>query len=374
MNRYFDYAASCPPFAEAMEALARVSSDFFGNPSSLHDAGRAARGLIEETRRDMAALCGLDDGDMLLTSGATEANNLVICGVMARHPQGRILLAADVHASAWFAKEAFVGRTDVVPTGPDGRISLDGLTKAITPKTVLCSLLHVNNETGTVHDVEAVGRLCATKGILVHLDGAQSVGHIPLDLGKVPFGFYTFSAHKFGGPRGVGGVFLRESDLTPAFRGGGQERGLRAGTENVAGFAAALTALRRSCELMQGEAPRLRHLARVLVDALQRDIRDMIVNSDIDAGRPGVVSLSFPGVTGTNAATEMDLMGFAVSSGSACHSGQVEPSRVILAMGRSRREALGTIRISMGRHTDEEQVRDLAAALREVIERQRALA
>ena len=374
MDRYFDYAASCPPFPEAVEVLSRVSTDVFGNPSSLHDAGQAARALLEETRRDIAGLCGLRSGHVVLTSGATEANNLVICGVMSRHPKGRILLAADVHASAWFARELFAGRTDLLPTGSDGRISLGRLSEVITPRTVLCSLLHVNNETGTVQDVAAIGRFCASKGVLVHFDGAQAAGHMPLDLDIAPFDFYTFSAHKFGGPRGVGGIFLKEADLTPGLRGGGQERGMRAGTENVAGFAAALTALERSCERLQSETSRLRDLTHILVDAIQRDIRDTIVNSDMDGCRPGIMSISFPGVTGTNVAAEMDLMGFALSSGSACHSGQVEPSRVILAMGRSRREALGTIRISMGRDTNEQQVRDLADALKEVIERQRALA
>ncbi len=374
---YFDYAASCPPFPEALEEFSRVSAELFGNPSSMHEAGQAAREVLEKTRHEFAALCGLQgglrDGRVVLTSGGTEANNLVIRGVMGGHPKGRILLAADVHASASFAREFYAGRADVLPTGKDGRISLRELARVVTPRTVLVSVLHGNNETGIVHDVAAIGRFCSERGIPFHCDNVQAVGHIPVDLAKVPCDFYTFSSHKFGGPRGTGGVLMRVGDLVPQITGGGQEGGLRAGTENVAGLAAALTALRLSLDLMEDEIPRLRGLAGALVGELARKVPGVIVNSDIENGLPGLVSVSFPGVVGHNVATEMNLRGFAISSGSACHSGEVEPSRVILAMGRSRREALGTIRISMGRDTKEEKVLDLAAVLAEVIERQRTL-
>lgn len=370
---FFDYASSCPPFPEALDVFRQVATDLFGNPSSIHDAGQAARELLEVTRRDFRALCGLDDGRVVLTSGGTEANNTVIRGVMERHPEGRILLAADVHASAWFARERFPKRTDVLRTGRDGKISLRRLAGAASSRTVLCSVLHGNNETGIIHDIEAIGRFCAGRGILFHCDGVQAVGHIPVDLRALPCDFYTFSSHKFGGPRGAGGILLRNAPLAPQIEGGGQEHGLRAGTENVAGFAAALSALKMSCGFMESEIPRLRGLMHVLVDGLKRDVPDTVVNSDLEGGLPGIVSVSFPGAVGHNLAVEMNLAGFAVSSGSACHADRVEPSRVILAMGVSRREALGTVRISMGRHTDEEQVRDLVAVLTQVVERQRAL-
>ena len=374
IHGYFDYAASCPPFPEAVGEFARVWAKCHGNPSSQHDAGRAAREQLEATRRDFAALCGFSGGRVILTSGGTESNNMVIRGVLEGNPKGRLLIAADVHASAWFAAERYPDRTDILSVGSDGRIGLQRVADALTPDTVLCSVLHGNNETGILHDVAAIGRFCASKGVLFHCDGVQPLGHVPLLLDEMPVDYYTFSAHKFGGPRGVGGVFRKgEAALSPLIAGGGQERGLKAGTENVAGFAAAHTALELSAARMASEIPRLRSLARILIDAVQRSRPETIVNSDLEGGLPGLVSLSLPGVMGSSVVTEMDLLGFALSSGSACHSGDVRPSRVILAMGRTEPEALGTIRVSMGRDTNEEQALNLATTLAEVVDRQRAL-
>jgi cysteine desulfurase len=373
VSHYFDYAATCPPFPEAVQELARVSADAFGNPSSTHELGQQARSVLEGTRRSFAALCGLQSFTLVLTSGGTEANNLVVRSVMDEHPRGRLLLAEDAHASAWFATRLYPDRTDVLPTGPTGRIDPQRLARAVTPGTVLCSVLQGNNETGVVHDVEAIGRFCAGRGILFHCDGVQAVGHIPLNLAAFPFDFYTFASHKFGAPRGSGGVFMKRNDLPSQIFGGGQEKGMRAGTENVAAFAAALTALKLNLGLMEAEIPRLRGLASALVERVRKDIPGTLVNSDMDNGLPGLVSLSFLGVVGESVVTEMNLQGFALSAGSACHAGKVEPSRVILAMGRTDREALGTVRISMGRHTTEDRVSELAAALKDVVERQRAL-
>jgi cysteine desulfurase len=222
-----------------------------------------------------------------------------------------------------------------------------------------------------VQDVAAIGRLCRERGVLLHVDGVQAVGHLPLELDAVPFDFYTFSAHKFGGPRGTGGVFTRDAEPVPQISGGGQERGLRAGTENVAGLAGALEALRLCTGMMAGETARLRRLARLLVDELGREAAEFVLNSDLEEGLPGLVSLSFPGVSGTTLVADLDLMGFAVSAGSACHSNRVEPSRVIAAMGRPEELALGTVRVSMGRFTEEDGVRRLARTLAEAVGRQK---
>jgi cysteine desulfurase len=359
---YFDTAASAPPWPEALRRFEEVSLRHYGNPSSSHEAGRQARETLETARKAFLARVGFADGTLVLTSGATEANNLVLQG-------GRPLIAGDVHPSVWFARD----RSDVVETGPDGRISPEKLTAAITKKTTLVSIVHANNETGVIQDVKALGEVCARKGVPLHVDGVQAVGRLPITLSELPFAFYTFSAHKFGGPRGVGGVLVRDAKLSAQILGGGQEKGARAGTENVAGLAAALVALDLTTRSLESEMPRLRKLAAVLTEDIRAAIPDTLVNSTA-TGIPGLVSFSFPKLLGEEIVVELNLRGFAVSAGSACGSGKMEPSRPVMAMGRTREQALGTVRISMGRHTTEDSVRRLATALRQVVEKQKALA
>jgi cysteine desulfurase len=371
---YFDYAASAPPHPEALRRFGEVSLRQYGNPSSSHDGGKEARGTLEAARTGFLARAGFAEGTLVLASGATEANNLVIRGVMEANPEGRLLLAADVHPSAWFAKELYPKRTDLLETGPEGRISGERLASLVTRKTVLVSVVHANNETGVLQDLNALGAACAKQGALLHCDGVQALGRLPVWLSALPFAFYTFSAHKFGGPRGVGGAIVRNAKLRPQIAGGGQEGGARGGTENVAGLAAALVALELSLRSLDGEVPRLRRLSKLLSEEITSGIPGALLNSSSEAGLPGLVSVSFPNLIGEEIVVEMNLRGFAVSAGSACGSGRMEPSRPVMAMGRTRAQALGTVRISMGRLTTEDSVRRLSAALRQVVEKQKALA
>lgn len=373
-DAYFDYAASAPPFPEALKRFDEVSLQACGNPSSTHGRGKKAREALDRARDAFLARLGFHDGRLVLTSGGTEANNLVIRSVMEAAPSGRLLLAADAHPSSWFAKELYGRRVDVLELDSRGRISPERLAKAITRKTVLVSLLHANNETGVLQDLKALGGVCAAGKVRLHVDGVQTVGHVPLTLSELPFAYYTFSAHKFGGTRGVGGVLMREATLEAQIRGGGQEYGVRGGTENVAGLAAAVVALDLSSRSLETEIPRLRTLARQLIQDLKTAIPDAVVNSDADAGLPGLVSVSFPKLIGEEIVLELDLRGYEVSAGSACGSGKRQPSRPLLAMGCPRVQALGTVRISMGRSTTADAVAGLAASLRQVVEKQKALA
>src|SRR6185436_18497393 len=317
---YFDTAAGAPPFPEALKRFEEVSLRQFGNPSSSHEAGLQARETLEGARTAFLARVGFADGALVLTSGATEANNLVLQG-------GRPLIAADVHPSVWFARD----RSDVVETGPDGRISPERLAAAITKKTTLVSIVHANNETGVVQDVKALGDVCARKNVPLHVDGVQAIGRLPVTLSELPFTFYTFSAHKFGGPRGVGGILSRNAKPTAQILGGGQEKGARGGTENVAGLAAALVALDLSTRSLETEVPRLRRLAALLTDEIRAAVPDVLDNSGPN-GVPGLVSFSFPRLFGEEIVVEMNLRGFAISAGSACGSGKMEPSRPVMAM------------------------------------------
>jgi cysteine desulfurase len=367
---YFDYAATVPPFPEALKRFEEVSLRAFGNPSSSHDAGRQAREALDGARKGFLARAGFADGSLVLTSGATEANNLVLRHALGVRG-GRVLLGADVHPSAGFARTHV--ETVHLETGTDGLISPETLAARLSKKTVLVSILHANNETGVIQDLKALGAVCEKAGVALHVDGVQALGRLPMTLSELPFTHYTFSAHKFGGPRGVGGILTRRPGIPPQIEGGGQEKGMRGGTENVAGLAAALVALDLSARSLETEVPRLRRLAATLTDEIRSAIPDVLVNSS-PAGLPGLVSFSFPNLIGEEIVVEMNLRGFAISAGSACGSGRMEPSRPVMAMGRSRAQALGTVRISMGRYTTEDAVRRLAAALRQVVEKQKALA
>ncbi len=371
--RYFDYASSCPPFPEALAEFSRMSNEYFSNPSSAHYMGREAHKAMKELKKKMEILSHREKTGTILTSGGTEANNLVIHGIMEKSKKGRLLLAVDVHESAWFAKKFYKSRTDVVLLEKNGQLSFNEIKDSLRRNTILMSVVHVNNETGVIHDIAAYSGLCREKDILFHCDGAQALGHIKFDLDTALVDFYTFSSHKFGGLRGVGGIFMNSNRLAPQILGGGQEQGLRAGTENVAGLAAALVALKKSDSMIDTEQPRLNQLTDLFLLRLGEKASDFLVNSNHD-GLPGLVSISFPDTIGTNLVAEMDLRGFAISAGSACHSNDVKPSRIITALGRSEKVALGTVRISMGYKSTKEEVEELAATLGEVVTRQRMLA
>ncbi len=370
---YFDYAASCPPFPESLEEYTSIAKNYYGNPSSSHENGKRAGDFILKAKKELSSLTGFDDGYCLQTSGGTEANNLVIRGVMEKYSKKRLLLAADVHASAWFASELYKNRVDILPINKNGSLSLETVKKKIRTGTILCSILHGNNETGTIHNVSEIGRICAEKGVLFHCDGVQAIGHKTLNLNEVPFDFYTFSSHKFGGPRGCGGVFTRRSEFIPQILGGGQEMNLRAGTEPVAALAATVVALKKSLENILDKEKRVRSRAKQFITSICAEINNVIINSDNDRGLPGLISLSFQGLKGSEIVAEMDLLGFAISAGSACHSGEVHPSRVIKSMGIPDNISLGTVRISFGRYNTEESEKACAVALVDVVKRQRAL-
>jgi cysteine desulfurase len=362
-ERYLDYAATAPMLPEALEAYARAARDFPGNPSSVHASGAAARRALNEAKERICACVGFDDGRLVLTSGATEANNFILRSVLATGSGERALIGRDTHPSIWFAISEYPEAADVLNLPEGGVLSPAGVTAALTPEHRLVALGHACNETGLVHPVREIATVLNLRGLLTHIDGTQAVGRLPVDLSQIPCDFYTFSAHKFGGPHGVGGVFMRDFQPTPLLRGGNQEWRLRAGTENVAAALATATALEVARARVESEATRLRALAGDLVARLRQAWPETLVNSDVSNGLPGLVSVSFPGVPAHDVAVALSMEDFSVSTGSACHADLVIPSRVILALGRRDEEALGTLRISMGPQTTAQTINDLVEAL-----------
>ncbi len=365
-ERYFDHAASTPPFPEALHVQQHIAAEYFGNPSSLHQRGNTARERLKQVRSRFCELCGFDDGRLILTSGGTEANNLVIYSALADNPDKKIAIAADAHASMAFARQTAPERSIAIPLTSDGFLDMTFLNAMKANEIALCCITHASNETGIIHDVDKIAELCLRKNIPLQCDGVQALGKIPVDLHQIDSDYYTFSGHKFGGPHGVGGVFTR-SPLHAQLQGGFQEWAIRAGTENVAGFAGVLTALELSLASRAERNKRLRQLVCELVEQLIQSGLCFELNSDLENGLPGLVSLSFPNRDGSVLVRELDLRGFCIATGSACHENVREPSPVILAMGRPPEVAAGTIRISMGNQNTSESVQELGRAIVDII-------
>jgi cysteine desulfurase len=363
---YFDYSASTPPFPEALEKFRDISMRFLANPSSLHQVGRKARKRFLEAKKSFCDLLHFSDGRVLLCSSGTEANNTIIEGHRLRFPEGRLLIAEDTHDCIWYAREKHPDHTDVLGVDRSGQIDPDQFIEAIRPTTTLVCINHVCNELGTIHPVADFADICAARGIRLLVDGAQAMGHIPVDLGQIAATYYSFSAHKFGGPRSVGGIFIRDSDFEPLLHGGRQEWELRASTENLAGLVATITAFEQCLTSMETEKDRLHELMDHFLKEVKSEVPKVLINSPAER-LPGFVSLSVPGFLGTEIVAALSLSGHALSTGSACHENQITPSRVITAMGRSAEEARGTIRISMGRGTTSLSVQRLTRALIEFL-------
>lgn len=359
---YFDYSASAPPFKEALEQGTQVALNYPANPSSAHSSGKEARRKLLELKIRFCDLLGCSDGHLLLTSSATEANNTLVEGHRKHVPQGRILIAENVHDSIWYAIRKHPEHTDCLALHELVGLTPDKLSRIVTGDTSMICINQVCNETGRIHPLKEIAEFCRLSNIRLLVDGSQAVGHIPVNLDQIPCDYYSFSAHKFGGPRGIGGLIIRDKEFEPLMQGGNHEWGLRPGTENLAGLAAAAKALELCLPDMKEEATRLERLKSGLLLELRTKVPEMLVNTP-EQSRPGFLSLSFPGFRGNEIVSALTLAGFKIALGSACHADRTEASRIILAAGRTEKEAIGTIRITMGTGTTEDSVKELGRAL-----------
>lgn len=363
---YFDYSASAPPFKEAMDQFIEVSTQQFANPSSRHNHGKTAKRAILELKEKFSELLNFNDGRLLICSTGTEANNTIVEGYLKMNPDGRIFLAENVHESIWYTTVKHKRNVEVLKIDKTGRIDQELLKNSVKRTGSLVCISHACNETGVIQDVQYISQLCSQRKVKLLIDGVQAIGHIPVDMNNIHCDYYTFSAHKFGGSRSLGGLLIRDEDFEPLISGAKQEWGLRAGTENPGGLAAAVVALEISKRIMKEEAIRLDSLKYGLLNYLKNEIPEMLINSP-DKGLHGFVSISLPGFSGSEISEALSLEGYCVSTGSACHENEIEPSRVIMALGRTKKEAMGTIRITMGRGTTEEAVTGLGKAISSII-------
>lgn len=378
---YFDYAATTPVdervAAVMSQCLTRAGA--FGNASSVHHYGRRAREHVEQARSQLAALLHCASSDLLWTSGATESNNLALLGTLrAAGARGRHLLTSRLeHKSVLDAAKRLEQEGCAVTylrAQRDGLIAPEAVAAALRPETALVSLMHANNEIGVLQDVAAIAAVCHARGVPLHVDAAQSVGKIALDVHALDVDLLSFTAHKLYGPKGIGALYLtprQRVSLQPLLFGGGQERGLRPGTlpvHQIAGFGAACALLG---EELASEAPRLEQLRRRLWRGLS-SIEGVRLNGHAERRVPGILNVSCEGIEGESLLTALEEL--ALSSGSACNSETEEPSHVLSALGLPSELAQSSLRFSLGRYSSEAEVDVAIAAVRREVRRLRAVA
>ncbi|PYS01672.1 MAG: IscS subfamily cysteine desulfurase [Acidobacteria bacterium] len=378
---YMDNHATTPLDPRVLEAMMPYLTDQFGNAASRnHKFGWEAEEAVEEARKQLAALIGADAREIVITSGATESDNLAVKGVawMYREKGNHIITAVTEHKAILdtckhLEKEGF--RVTFLPVDNRGFVDLDDLRKAITDKTILISVMTANNEVGVIQDIKAIGKIARERGVLFHTDAVQAVGKVPFNVNEMNVDIASLSAHKFYGPKGVGALYVRRRNprvlLTPIIDGGGHERGMRSGTLNVPGIVGFGKAAQIAREEMPKESAEMFRLREKLRTTLEKELDEIYINGDLQKRLPGNLNMSFAYVEG-----ESLLMGIndvAVSSGSACTSASLEPSYVLKALGVGEDLAHTSIRFGIGRFNTEEEVDYVAGRVIEVVRRLREL-
>ncbi len=377
---YLDHSATTPLAAEVYEAMKPFLQERYGNPNSLHSWGREARKAVDEGRASIARLINAEPREIIITGGGSEADNLAIKGTaFALQGRGRHIITSAIEHHAvidtckWLEKQGF--ELTVLPVDETGMVSIADLDAAIRKETILVTIMYANNEVGTIQPVREIVRTARAKGVRVHLDGVQAVGHIPVDVKDLDVDLLTLSAHKMYGPKGVGALYVKRGvKLAPLVHGGGQEFGLRSGTENTAGIvgfgAAAELANRRLEEGAAEEETRLRDL---LINGITEKIPNAHITGHPVERLPFHASVCFDYIEGESMLLRLDAAGIGASSGSACTSGSLEPSHVLLAMGIPHELAHGSLRLTLGKDTTEEDILYVLEILPRVVSDLRAL-
>lgn len=375
---YADNAATTRISDRALEAMLPYLKEHYGNASSLYAVGRDAHKAIEDARKKIASLIHAGAMDIYFTSCGTEADNWALKGIahrLKREGKNHIVTSAIehhaiLHTAESLEREGF--EVTYLPVDGKGRVSVDSVKEAIRPETALVSVMYANNEIGTIQPVAEIGAVCREAGVLFHTDAVQAAGTLPIDVKEQNIDLLSMSAHKFHGPKGVGVLFCRRG-IHPdnLLDGGAQERGHRAGTENVAYIVGMAAALEESCAVMEEKAKRLAALRDRVQEGLLK-IPGARLNGDPENRLPGILNVSFEKTDGESLLFELDLKGIAASSGSACASGSVDPSHVLLAVGVPYQLAHGSLRISLGRYNTEEDAERIIEAVTESVQELRA--
>ncbi len=376
---YLDYAATAPVLPEVLEAMLPFFTERYGNPSGIHGTGRDAHKAVEQARRQTAAALGAESREICFTSGGSESDNLAIQGTaFALREKGDHIVTSRIEHPAvrntfrWLEKNGF--RVTWLEADRYGVISSEAVRAATEDRTILVSVMTANNEIGTIEPIAEIGRICREKGIIFHTDAVQAVGMLPLRVSEMNVDLLSLSAHKFHGPKGAGALYIRSgSRLEPLIRGGSQERGMRAGTENVPG----IVGLGKAIEIAEGERETTAAQVRENRDLLIREILTHVPGAQLNGHPvqrlPNHCHFSFAGIESEALLLRLDLAGIAASGGSACTSGSMEPSHVLEAIGLEEEMLKGSIRMTLGRETTREEIEKTAQVLPEIVADLRAM-
>jgi cysteine desulfurase len=376
---YLDHAATTPTHPEVVKAMLPFLTDAFGNPASIYSYGQEARGAIEEARIKVAELIGARSEEIVFTSGGTEADNFALKGITyASEHKGNHVITTSIEHHAVLEVAKFLEkkglRITYLPVDKYGLVDPDNVKKAITDKTILISIMHANNEVGTIQPVKEIGEIAREAGIHFHSDAVQTVGHIPVNVDKLKVDLLSISAHKLYGPKGVGALYIRKGTKLVSFvHGGEQEKRRRAGTENVPGIVGLGKAVELAGQEMNKEMERLAGLRDKLVKGLLATIDHVRLNGHPTRRLPNNVNVSVDFVEGESMLLNLDLESICASTGSACSSASLEPSHVLLALGLSPEQAHGSLRFTLGRENTEADIEQVLEVLPGIVAKLRAM-
>lgn len=378
---YLDHSATTPVRKEVADVVYTYLTTYFGNPSSIHSYGREAKKALEIAREQVADLIGAKPEEIIFTSGGTEADNLAIIGAaFANQKKGKHLITSAIEHHAvldcfkYLEKQGF--NVTYIPVDENGLVNSKDVANAITDQTILISIMHVNNEVGTIQPIKEIVEIAKSKNknIIVHTDGVQSVGKIPVDVNDLNVDLLTVSSHKIYGPKGVGCLYVRKgTKIEPRYFGGGQERKRRPGTENLPGIVGFGKAAELAKQELEQEMKKLTELRDMLINGIIERIPDVKLNGDPTKRIPGNVNVSIRYIEGEALLLSLDMKGIAASSGSACTSGSLDPSHVLLAMGIPHEIAHGSLRMTLGRDNTKEDIQYVLDTLPEIVKKLRAM-
>lgn len=376
---YLDHAATTPTDPEVVQAMLPFFSDRFGSASTKYSLGQDTHAQVEAAREKVAQLINARPSEVYFTSGGTESDNWAVTGAaLANESKGNHIITSRIEHHAILEPCRFLEKrgfqVTYLPVDSDGLIDLDDLKKAITDKTILISVMHANNEIGTIEPVEEIGKIAHEKGIIFHTDTVQTAGSIPVDVNAIGCDALSISAHKLYGPKGIGAMYLRKGARIQRFMyGGGQEGGKRAGTHNVPGIVGLGKACELALETMEKTMPRLVTFRDRLIDGIFEKIPDVRLNGHRTKRLPNNVNFSFAGIEGEGMILSLDMHGICASTASACTSESLEPSHVLLSLGLKHEQAHGSLRLTLGRENSDWDVKNVLEALPVIVERLRMM-
>ena len=376
---YLDHAATTPVDEEVLDAMLPYLRDKFGSASTLYSLGREAREAVEEAREKVADLIGARPEEIYFTSGGSESDNWAVLGVAAAKAQkGKHIITSKIEHHAvlepchTLEKQGY--NVTVLGVDANGFVDVDELAASITNETVLVSIMHANNEIGTIEPIEEIGQITKEKNIHFHTDTVQSIGHIPVDVNAINCDSLAISAHKLYGPKGVGAMYIRKgARIERLIRGGGQENNKRAGTHNVSGIVALGKAAELAGKRLEAETAHTIKLRDTLIEGIEARIKDVKLNGDRVKRVPNNVNFSFEGIEGESMILLMDMNGICVSSGSACTSGSLDPSHVLMALGLRHEQAHGSLRMTLGKDNTVAHVEKVLDVLPGIVQRLREM-